>query len=150
MGFKSLCVLLSFCLLFTSAALAQTAAGSQSGQTDKQDEAQKALEKKALSLLEEIVGESQSLKVPENRARIQAGVADMLWTRDEKRSRALFSDAANSFSQVTAPESNDQQFVNWMNQVFSTRREIIMIIARRDPVLARELLASSRPTLNAR
>src|SRR5690242_12407300 len=119
MGFKSLCAFLSFCLLLTSAALAQTTTGSQSAQTDKQQEAQKALEKKALALLEEIVGESQGLKVPENRAHIQAAIADMLWTRDEKRSRALFTDAVNNFSQITPPDANDQQFVNGMNQVLS-------------------------------
>src|SRR3989304_1144335 len=46
---------------------------------------------KAFVLLEQIVGDAQFLKLPENRIRVQIGVADLLWKQDEGRARSLFS-----------------------------------------------------------
>jgi hypothetical protein len=51
-------------------------------------------EKKTLALVDEIVTESQSLKLPENRIRVDIGLVEALWPRDEKRARSLFKEAA--------------------------------------------------------
>src|SRR4029453_5893002 len=47
----------------------------------------KALEKKALALIDETLKEIALLRLPENRIRLKAEAADMLWKYDEKRAR---------------------------------------------------------------
>ena len=56
-------------------------------QTTEQQEKKEAAEKKAMALLEQIVGEVQLLKLPENRIRVQIAAADMLWKGNEERAR---------------------------------------------------------------
>ena len=78
--------------------LAPTVA-AQAPQTAKQSDEEKAkarkeLEKRALALLDETLQGAQALKLAENRAALRAQAADLLWTRDEKRARALFREAA--------------------------------------------------------
>src|SRR2546427_9839122 len=61
-------------------------------QTDEQKQKEKeAAEKKAVALLEQIVGEVQLLRLPENRIRVQIAAGDLLWQRTEERARSLFS-----------------------------------------------------------
>ena len=57
-------------------------------QTDEQKQKEKeASEKKATALLEQIVGEVQLLKLPENRIRVEIAAGDLLWKRNEARAR---------------------------------------------------------------
>ena len=65
-----------------------------SAQTDEEKQRQQeALEKKATALLEQIVGEVQLLKLPENRIRVQTAAADLLWKGNEERARYVFAAA---------------------------------------------------------
>jgi hypothetical protein len=109
-------------------------------------EQKKELERKTFALLDEIITSAPLLKLPENRALVQSSAADLLWTRDEKRARALFREALENMRQATpklsTTVSNEQRtaYQLFMQQ----RKEILQIIARRDPDLALELLRSMR------
>src|SRR6185295_14676401 len=75
-----------------------TATGAQA---DEQQQKEKdAAEKKATALLEQIVGEVQLLKLPENRIRVQIAAADMLWKQNEARARSMFSLAADGLNEM--------------------------------------------------
>src|SRR2546430_4513325 len=86
-------------LILMAAAPAQVAA-----QVDEKEKAEKELakrqelEKKTLSLLDEIVGAAWSLKLPENRSYVLTKAADLLWPHDEKRARNLSWEAFNSLN----------------------------------------------------
>ncbi len=97
MNMKRLILLLAFLSLPIGHAAAQTPPAAEpqaSPQSEKEKaEARAELEKKALVMLEQTIGDAMSLRVPENRVRVLAGAADLLWPRDEKRARSLFRDA---------------------------------------------------------
>jgi hypothetical protein len=137
-------------LLLFVPALAQTPGDvsplDQTQQQLKELEMKKELERKTLMLLDEIIGSAATLKLAENRALVLSSAADLLWTRDEKRARALFKDALNNLTSTairfTAEMSNEQRR---SYQIYTQQRtEILQIIARRDVDLALELLHSSR------
>ena len=67
---------------------------------DQVTEEQAALEKKALDLLDRTIGDARSLRLPENRARVQFTAGDLVWKRDEKRARAFFAEAAASCAEM--------------------------------------------------
>jgi hypothetical protein len=110
-------------------------------------EQKKELERKTFALLDEIIGGAATLKLPENRALVQSSAADLLWTRDEKRARALFQDALNNLKslpiRLDPKMSNEQRRSSLM--VAQLRKEILQMIARRDVDMALELLRASRP-----
>ena len=63
--------------------------------TSEEQETQKTeLEKKAYRLLDQVIDEAQSLKLTENRVRVQINAADLLWDRNQAPARSLFSLAA--------------------------------------------------------
>lgn len=141
---------LALVILLLVPALAQTPEDqSQLGQKEKEQKAlemKKELERKTFALLDEVIGSAATLKLPENRALVLSSAADLLWTRDEKRARALFKDALNSLnSTATKPDAklSDEQRRAYQTFVFQ-RQEIIRMIARRDIDLALELLRTSR------
>jgi hypothetical protein len=125
---------------------AQTPNSDDARKEKEREEARRALEKKALVLLEEVVGDAQNLKVAENRAHVLAGAADLLWTRDQKRARALFRDAAlavNEASARTPKGGEDQRYRSYWSSV-SLRQGFLRTVARRDSQLALELLQATR------
>ncbi|HEV2705914.1 MAG TPA: hypothetical protein VGV59_08310 [Pyrinomonadaceae bacterium] len=125
---------------------AQTPNTDEARKEKERAEARRELEKKALVLLEEVVGDAQNLKVAENRAHVLAGAADLLWTRDEKRARALFRDAAQAVNEASArtPKGDEQRYRSYWSSV-SLRQSFLRGVARRDPQLAVELLQMTRP-----
>ena len=79
-------------------------------QTDEQQQKEKeAAEKKATALLEQIVGEVQLLKLPENRIRVQIAAADMLWKRNEPRARSMFSLAGDGVAELMRGTDGNSQ-----------------------------------------
>jgi tetratricopeptide (TPR) repeat protein len=115
---------------------------------EEKEKTQKEVERKSLVLLDETLENGQGLKLVENRALLQAQAADLLWTRDEKRSRNLFRGALADVGQSLAGmieqgQRNEQGFWNLMQ----FRSQTILIIARRDPQLALDLLYATRPVL---
>ena len=103
-------------------------------------------EKKTLTLVDEIITESQSLKLPENRIRVDIGLAGSLWPRDEKRARSLFKEAVASLGEVTAAvDSGEPEYINLAQLPQQLRQEILQVAANHDPKLALDILRASRP-----
>jgi hypothetical protein len=131
--------------LLTSAAAAQTLPQVQESK-EEQQKAQQELERKALAMLDATLESAQTLRLPENRAMVQSNVADLIWTRDEKRARNLFRDSmtaiGDSLNNISAQYHRfDSSY--WM--LMEMRRQTLQTIARRDPQLALDLLHATRP-----
>jgi hypothetical protein len=125
-----------------------TAGQTLPSQTSKEEEekARAELERKVLILLEEIVSDTQMLKLAENRAILQASAADLLWARDEKRARVSFRDAVTVVGDALANSNrkdSSQVYAYWM--LVQLRHYLLRMVARRDPQLALDLLAATRP-----
>ena len=111
----------------------------------KNDTIDPAVEKKALDLLEIVASKISSLKNPENRISLSSSVAELLWTRDEKRARALFQEVTKEMSTMVASvDYTDPQSYNTLPFVNQQRQEVMTRIARRDPELALSFLRSTR------
>src|SRR4026207_1890803 len=71
-------------------------------------------EKNAYRLLDQIVDEAQSLRLTENRVRIQISAADMLWDQNQGRARSLFATAAEGVAEAgrasVANSNNNRRF----------------------------------------
>jgi hypothetical protein len=111
-----------------------------SPQVDEQLQKDKeAAEKKATALLEQIVGEVQLLKLPENRIRVQIAAGDMLWKGNEARARSLFSLAADGVAEIMRGTNSNGQ--RWPGQL---RQELVLAAAQHDAALAYQLLAATQ------
>jgi len=151
-------LLLSTCFAAIAVASAQTPATTSdttttaaAGQPQKTSE-QQALERKALALLDELAGGADALRRPENRALVRASVADILWTHDEKRARALFKDAIFGLVETTPADADDSDesfemgFGMMAKQMtMQLRSEVLQMIAAHDARLALEYLRATRP-----
>lgn len=145
------CLLLSSSLLLFIAAdtIAQATTNATASQEQKTSEHQE-LEKKALALLNEIAGGADTLRLAENRALVRASVADILWTHDEKRARALFKDAISDLietASATTDDADDASGFGYMSKQTTAqlRGEVLQIIAAHDARLALEYLRATRP-----
>ncbi len=138
-----------FCLsLYSTTAQAQP---QRVPQSPKLTDEQKQLQEKALAMLDELISDAQTLRLPENRIRVFATAADLLWSHDENRARTLFADATKLLTQLMkqpddSPEALPEN-VRW--QVSNWRQEIVQMMARRDAQLALDFLAATRPPLNS-
>src|SRR5436190_6061160 len=100
-------IVLWFALTAVPDSLAQENSNQQAT-SQKQDEEKAALEGKAVVLLQQIVTESATLKLPENRIRLQIAAADMLWAHNEEQARALFDLASSGVMElIRKSASND-------------------------------------------
>lgn len=118
-------------------------------------------EKNAYRLLEQVIDEGQSLKLTENRVRVQINGADMLWGQNQGRARSLFMMAAEGIAELgrtQATPSNRRGMVtdgagNIVSagpgprnmRSFQLRQELVLAAARHDAALAYQLLASTKP-----
>ncbi|HEY0728934.1 MAG TPA: hypothetical protein VGD38_12740, partial [Pyrinomonadaceae bacterium] len=92
---KKLFILLLVLGITISPVFAQTQPAQQPTPTSEELEQQKAERKKnAFRLLDQIIDEAQSLRLPENRVRVQTTAADVLWDSNPGRARSLFTMAA--------------------------------------------------------
>jgi hypothetical protein len=132
--------------MWVAAGIASVSALAQEAASNEQQQKERAaLEEKALNLLDQVIGEAQSLKLPENRVRIQFTAADLLWERQEARARALFSAAAAGIAEMMQGiDSNDRQYFQLIQVPSQLRQELLTAAARRDAPLAYELLRATR------
>jgi hypothetical protein len=145
--------------LFAFSALAQDqpAASQPSPSTEEQEKEKAEREKNAYRLLDQVIDEAQSLRLTENRVRIQINAADMLWDQNQARARSLFSLAGESVAelgrtQVAALNRRGNQgggpnFAPPNLRAFQLRQELVLTAARHDATLAYQLLAVTKPTL---
>ncbi len=111
----------------------------QSNSRNRAADTGEKLEQKAIALLEQIIGEAQSLKLPENRIRVQIAAGDILWDRNPGRARGLFSDAGVLISQMSADADRDD--VQMFNRL---RQQLVLTAARHDSELGYQLLRSTQ------
>ena len=136
-------VLIAFWILLPVApGVAQVPAAQDKGQVTEE---QAALEKKALDLLDRTIGDGRSLRLPENRARVQFTAGDLVWKRDEKRARGFFAEAAASCAEmISALDVANRRGDNQIQVASQLRQEMLMVVARRDAELALEFLRATR------
>jgi hypothetical protein len=130
--------------------------------TEEEQKAAKELEKKALTLTDEMVAEAASLRLADNRVHILISASEILWGRNEERARAL---ARESMDQVLAQmreakekaaQEEGQYFDSRYPRRFNTpylSQTVMNLLARRDAKLALEFLRqmrSLRPNGNSR
>lgn len=115
-------------------------------------------EKNAYRLLDQVIDEAQSLRLTENRVRVQINAADMLWDNNQGRARSLFNMAADGvveLNQAQASAVSRRQdpngFVVQAPQAprnfrsAQLRQELVLTAARHDAALAYQLLATTKP-----
>jgi hypothetical protein len=140
-------ILFGLAIVLTPAVMVRAQTTTQQP-TDEQQKEKVALEKKALVLLDQVIAEAPSLKLPENRIRLQINIADLLWQRNETRARTLFSQAGEGVAEMI--RSTDANGVNQRRIGGQSRRpgqlreELVLTVARHDAPLAYQLLASTR------
>ena len=138
--FGRLLIIAGLLVLFTSSLIAAQEATPDAA---KQQEEKAKLEAKALALLEQVVSESQGLKLPENRIRVQIVAGDLLWDRSPARARTFFADAASILSQtMTDADGSDRRDMGMLNAL---RRELVLSAARHDAELGYQLLRQTQP-----
>lgn len=155
---------LALCCLSASQLLAQNQQAAQpspSQPSAEELEKQKAeREKNAYRLLDQVIDEAQSLRLVENRVRVQVNAADMLWDQNQGRARSLFASAAEGIVEMgrTQPTNNDNRRVqlgpNGGNfgpsqppnmRAYQLRQELVLTAAKHDAALAYQLLAATKP-----
>jgi len=147
-------------LAFVSFAVPVFAQDQTTQQPTSEDvEKQKAeREKNAYHLLDQVIDEAQSLRLPDNRVRIQTTAADLLWDQNQGRARSLFAMAAEGVAelvrnQTAAANRNDQTRQDRAGvanmRAFQLRQELVLAAARHDAALAYQLLAATKPPASA-
>src|ERR1051325_4117052 len=79
---------------------------AQQPTTEEQEKEKAEREKNAYRLLEQVIDEAQSLRLTENRVRVQINAADMLWDQNQARARSLFSMAADGVAELGRSQAN--------------------------------------------
>jgi hypothetical protein len=104
-----------------------------------------ATEKKALDLIEALAEQVSNLHSESNRMRAQCTVADLLWSRDEKRARSLFTAALTQLTaRISEIDFSDPEVYAEMMRLGQSRQELVMRIAAHDPDLAVTALRQTR------
>jgi hypothetical protein len=136
-------LLVSVASVVAQDATSQTATAQQSPDPQQQQEEKAKLEKKALALLEQVVTDSQGLKLPENKLRVQIAAADMLWDKNAARARGLLTDAGAMLGQMMLEVNrNDREDMMTINQL---RQDLVLTAGRHDAELGYQLLHSTQP-----
>jgi tetratricopeptide (TPR) repeat protein len=140
-------------LLLAVSAAGQTSQSKPSGNGNSQSvdaeaakqAAREAQEQKALKLLDQVIDESGTLKVPENRIHIFAVATGLLWPRDEKRARELLKAAADTLAgMIASVDPADPASSNELSQLFQTRSELFQIALNYDASAALDFLRKTR------
>src|ERR1700752_3177836 len=85
---------------------AQEQKPTQQPSTEELDKQKAEREKNAYRLLDQVIDEAQSLRLVENRVRIQINAADVLWDQNQGRARGLFSTAAEGVAELGRTPTN--------------------------------------------
>lgn len=103
-------------------------------QTDKNQE---SLKSKGLSLLAEVAGTLDQIRLPHNRVRAQLQAAQLLWTSDEKLAGKLVAAAIEGVKEyLTQAGSDEQDYYQTYAQATQLRHEVLQVLGSRDPEMA--------------
>jgi hypothetical protein len=104
-----------------------------------------AIEKKALDLLESISEQSARFHSAANRIRASSAIADLVWRRDEKRARALFSAAVTQLAtHIAETDFGDMERYQDVSRIQELRQNLVMRIAAHDPEMGLTALRQTR------
>jgi hypothetical protein len=104
-----------------------------------------ATEKKAFDLLESASEQAVNLHAPSNRIRASCAIADLIWSRDEKRARALFNAAISQLAtRISETDFGDIEGYQDISRLEQSRQELVTRIAAHDPELALAALRQTR------
>jgi hypothetical protein len=103
-------------------------------------------EEKQINLIEELVTDTSSLKLPENRAFAYAKIGGIVWKTDQKRSRVFFQNAASELInlQIAIETRKKKQNYGHDNEDY-LRQQVLRTIAAKDAEFALELMVKTRP-----
>lgn len=123
---------------------------TQQPTTEEQEKEKAEREKNAYRLLDQLIDEAQSLRLTENRVRVQIQAATMSWDRNQGRARSLFQMAADGIVEMgrnIQPTTGNRrnEGANQERRAFQMRQELVLAAARHDAQLAYQLLASTKP-----
>ncbi len=148
---KLIALSLTFALFYAAAApaLAQDKATQQQPTEEELQKAKAEREKNAYRLLDQVIDESQSLRLTENRVRVQINAADALWEKNQGRARSIFTMAGEGVAEIgrnPQPTSNRRnENANQERRAFQLRQELVLAAAKHDAQLAYQLLATTKP-----
>ena len=149
MRLRRLVFLTSTLLLLCAFAAGQT---RSSESADDKAKKKKAMDEMVVQMLDGAINDAGGLRLPGNRAVIDAMTADVYWKFDEKRARELFHNAANELvtfnaeAEKEAAESTDPNFLVSFgpNDPTDPRTDVLNFVAKHDVDLALELLLQTR------
>ncbi len=135
----------SLSLIFLLMPALLTGQAQEQKRPDQQKEQRKASEKKALKLLDDLIADARELNLPESRVLVQTRAADLLWSYDEKRARAVFSEAATLLSGlINNPKASDNQNRSGTDFVGQLRQIMLQTASAHDQQLALDFLRATR------
>lgn len=138
---KSLVSALMLIFLITSSVVPQPCITRNLARFHQLQGADKEAKSNALRLLDDVIKDIDTLRLPENRAWLQAQAAALLWTYDEGRARNLFKEALSNLGQFVNDDSQDDEDDGNSKQLKNEARdEILQLIAQYDLLLARDYL----------
>jgi hypothetical protein len=122
---------------------------AQQPTTEELEKEKAERQKNAYRLLDQIIDEAQSLRLPENRVRVQTTAADLLWDSNQGRARSLFLMAAESVAELGRQQQNNTNRrpgpQSFERRAFQLRQDLVLTAARHDAQLAYQLLAITKP-----
>ena len=141
---------LTFALFYAAAApaLAQDKP-TQQPTAEELEKAKAEREKNAYRLLDQVIDEAQSLRLTENRVRVQITSADALWEKNQGRARSIFTMAGEGVAELgrtpqpTGNRRNNNSSLE--RRAFQLRQELVLAAAKHDAQLAYQLLAATKP-----
>jgi hypothetical protein len=113
---------------------------------EDQEKAKAEREKNAYRLLDQVIAEAQTLRLTENRVRVQITAADLLWDTNQGRARSLFAQAAEGIAELNRNQQNNntRRGGGPPNRSFQLRQELVLAAARHDAQLAYQMLALTK------
>jgi hypothetical protein len=122
------------------------AATAQELQTDKNQE---SLKIKGLSLLAEVAGTLDQIRLPQTRVRAQLQAAQLLWISDEKLAGKLVAGAIEGVKEYLAQVGkDDQDYYQTYAQAMQLRYEVLQALGPRDPDMALGFLRSTNTLIS--
>jgi hypothetical protein len=139
-------LLLAVVLFASNAAQAETIQESPAPQAPSPSPTiDPATEKKAFDLLESASEQAVNLHSPSNRIRASCAIADLIWSRDEKRARALFNAAVSQLAtRISETDFGEIEGYQEMSRLEQLRQELVTRIAAHDAELALAALRQTR------
>ena len=146
MRLRKLVFLMSTFLILCAFAAGQTQPAATDADAAKK---KKDIDDLVQQMLDQSAADASGLRLPSNRAVIDAMTADIYWAKDEKRARELFHSAAgelityNAETEKEAADNPDQFLVSLFDQN-DPRSDVLNLVSRHDADLALEMLYQTR------